>query len=156
MLCDSNGAHQHDDDTAREDAVNFLFDELPLSEGSGRGDLESLVKGVTNNAGTLGVIGGIGLLISASAMFGAIRNSVAVAMEADCSRGAVRGKGLDLLLILGLGLLFVGSFASTVLNRFDPTNDLHRRNLEWLAVRDGATVVTDTGALAERLSRERP
>lgn len=43
-----------------------------------------------------------------------------------------------------------------VLNRFDPTNDLHRRNLEWLAVRDGATVVTDTGALAERLSRERP
>jgi hypothetical protein len=43
-----------------------------------------------------------------------------------------------------------------ILNRYDPANDLHRRNLEWLAVRDGATVVTDTAALAAAVSRGRP
>ena len=43
-----------------------------------------------------------------------------------------------------------------ILNRYDPANDLHRRNLEWLAVRDGATVVTDTGALGETVSPGRP
>ena len=30
-----------------------------------------------------------------------------------------------------------------VLNRFDPADDLHVRNHEWLAQRDGFTVVTD-------------
>jgi hypothetical protein len=32
-----------------------------------------------------------------------------------------------------------------VLNRYDPTIDLHRRNLEWLARRDGFTVVITPG-----------
>src|SRR5690606_18479130 len=33
------------------------------------------------------------------------------------------------------------------LNRFDPADDLHARNLEWLAVRDGFEVVTEPEAL---------
>lgn len=108
-----------DDPSAHEDAVQYLFDELPLSDTKGRSDIEDLVNGVTKNAGTLGLIGGIALLISASALIGAIRNSVAVIFEADHTRGAIRGKGLDLLLILGLGVLFALSFAATILSQFD-------------------------------------
>ena len=109
-----------DDQTAREDVIEFLFDELPLSETNGRGDIEKIVSGVTNNAGTLGIIGSIALLISASALVGAVRNSVAVIFEADCSRGVLRGKGLDLLLILGLAVLFALSFAATILGKVEP------------------------------------
>ncbi len=35
-----------------------------------------------------------------------------------------------------------GQRVTALLNRFDVGNDLHRRNREWLAVRDGATVIT--------------
>lgn len=41
------------------------------------------------------------------------------------------------------------------LNRFDPTDDLHRRNRDWLATREGLEVVTDPEALATRLVRLR-
>jgi dethiobiotin synthetase len=37
-----------------------------------------------------------------------------------------------------------------VLNRFDPHDDLHRRNLAWLTEVDGLDVVTDAGVLARR------
>ena len=129
-----------DDPGARQDVVDFLFDELPLNETDGRSDIESLVNGVTRNAGTLGLIGGLALLISASALIGTIRNSVAVIFEGEYSRGAVRGKGLDLLLILGMGLLFAVSFASTFFSKVEPD------------VGDGLlavieTVLTATGAL---------
>ena len=109
-----------DDQAAREDVIEFLFDELPLDQTSGRGDVEGIVSGVTNNAGTLGIIGVVVLLISASALVGAVRNSVAVIFEGDVSRGALRGKGLDLLLILGLALLFALSFAATILGKVEP------------------------------------
>ena len=36
-----------------------------------------------------------------------------------------------------------------VLNRFDPSIDVHRRNLAWLRTREGLEVVTDPEALAE-------
>ncbi len=39
-----------------------------------------------------------------------------------------------------------------VLNRFDPADELHRRNRDWLVDRDGATVVTTPGQ-EEVLSR---
>ncbi|CAN5888208.1 dethiobiotin synthase [soil metagenome] len=39
-----------------------------------------------------------------------------------------------------------------VLNRYDPTDDLHVRNLAWLRTRQGLEVVTDPEALAARLA----
>lgn len=37
------------------------------------------------------------------------------------------------------------------LNRYDPDDELHRRNLEWLTERDGFDVFVEIGALADRL-----
>ena len=39
-----------------------------------------------------------------------------------------------------------------VLNRFDPSSDLHERNLAWLRERDGMRVVTVPGGEAELLA----
>ena len=108
------------DAAARQDVVNFLFEELPLSAEDGRSEIERVVDDVVSNAGTLGVVGAIALLISATALAGAMRNSVAVIFEAPVTRGALRGKGVDLLLVLGLGIFFLVSFAATLLGQFDP------------------------------------
>lgn len=37
----------------------------------------------------------------------------------------------------------------TILNRFDESDDLHRRNRDWLIKEDGLTVVTDVGDLGD-------
>jgi dethiobiotin synthetase len=37
------------------------------------------------------------------------------------------------------------------LNRYDATDELHRRNRDWLAQRDGFEIVVSTGVLAERI-----
>jgi dethiobiotin synthetase len=37
-----------------------------------------------------------------------------------------------------------------LLNRFDPSDDLHRRNLAWLVERDGVDAVTDVRVLVDR------
>lgn len=42
---------------------------------------------------------------------------------------------------------------TTLLNRFDEDDELHRRNRDWLADRDGFDVVTSVEALADRLVR---
>lgn len=108
-----------DDPTAREDAIDYLFRELPLSEDQGRLEIERLVDGVSANSGTLGLIGVVGLLITASALMGAIRNSLAVIFEGTITRGALRGKGVDLVLLIGLGVLFALSFAATLIGSLE-------------------------------------
>ena len=104
-----------DDPAARADAIDFLFRELPLSEDQGRLEIERLVDGVSANSGTLGILGVVALMISSTALAGAIRNSLAVVFEGPVTRGALRGKGVDLLLMLGLGALFAVSFVATLL-----------------------------------------
>jgi dethiobiotin synthetase len=42
---------------------------------------------------------------------------------------------------------------AVVLNRFDPTTELHRRNLDWLRGRDGLTVLAGDPAGLEGLAR---
>lgn len=110
-----------DDPAARQQVVDFLFKELPLSDDSqGRSDIASLVKGVATNSGTLGLVGGVALLISASALISAARNSLNVIFGGDVRRGLLRGKALDVALVLGFGLLLALSFAATLLTQLDP------------------------------------
>jgi membrane protein len=114
------------DDEARTEVVDFLFENLPLSEGEGRRDLERVVDGVTNNTGTLGVVGLLGLLYSASALQGAIRNSLTIIAGTERQRPPLRAKALDLLLVLGWGVLIALSFAATLVRGFavDLSKDL--------------------------------
>jgi membrane protein len=106
------------DDQARSDVVDFLFDNLPLSEDQGRGDLEKVVDGVTRNTGALGVVGLLGLLYSASALMGAVRTALSTVWDSERQRPALRAKALDLLLVLGLGVLIALSFSATIVRGF--------------------------------------
>lgn len=112
-----------DEPRARNDAVEYLLDELPLTADQGRADLEKTIDGVASNAGTLGLIGVVGLLITASALMSATRNSINTIFGDGLRRGALRGKGLDILLVVGLGVLFSLSFAATVVAQLDVSLD---------------------------------
>ena len=108
-----------DDPTARQDAIDYLLEELPLSQEQGSSDIESVIDGVTSNSGAIGLIGLVTLLISASALMGAARNSISVIFGAEVRRGALRGKGIDLLLVVALGLIFSLSFAASIIKSLD-------------------------------------
>jgi membrane protein len=113
-------------DDARREVVDFLFDNLPVSEDEGRRDLEKVVDDVTGNPATLGIIGLAALLYSASALMGAVRNSLAIVWGSERERPPLRGKALDILLVLGLGLLIALSLAATIVRGFavDLSKDL--------------------------------
>ncbi len=110
-----------DDPSARQEVIDFLFRELPLADDEkGRSDVESLVRSVTNNYGTLGFVGLIGLLFSASALFSSARLAIDAIFGGRVSRGYLRGKGLDLGFVVCLALLFLLSFAATLLSTIEP------------------------------------
>jgi len=105
-----------DDPAARADLVDFLLEELPVSTGEGAQEIETLVDGITENAGALGLIGVLGLMLSASALISSARTSLSFIFGDQITRGAIRGKLVDLLLIIGVGLLFGLSFAVTIVS----------------------------------------
>ena len=67
-----------------------------------------------------------------------------VVLVADAGLGTINAVRLAAGALVGLRL-------HVVLNRFDDGDDLHRRNLAWLADTDGLDVVTGPDALADRL-----
>ena len=95
---------------AKDEVVEFLVERLPLQE-SGARDLREVLDDVAGGAGAVGVAGLIGLAYSASALMGAVRNSLNALWEFEEPRPPLRGKALDIILILGLGLMFALSLA---------------------------------------------
>ncbi|CAN5796453.1 hypothetical protein BH10ACT1_BH10ACT1_35160 [soil metagenome] len=67
-----------------------------------------------------------------------------VVLVADAGLGTVNA-------VLLAAAPFAGRELVVVLNRFDPADDLHRRNREWLTTRQGLGIVVDPEALARFL-----
>lgn len=67
-----------------------------------------------------------------------------VVLVADAGLGTINA-------VLVSAAAFAGFEVVVVLNRFDPADDLHVRNLAWLRTREGLDVVTDAEALADVL-----
>lgn len=101
------------EEEARRDVIDFLTRQLPAAD-TGRQDIEQLLRDVTRNSGAFGVVGAVGLLISASGLMGAVRNALNTAWDLEERRPPLRGKGIDLLLVLGVGLVISASFAISI------------------------------------------
>jgi dethiobiotin synthetase len=80
--------------------------------------------------------------------------------DADCSEFTRRVSPDEVLLVADAGLGTISAvrlalqaipFATVtvLLNRFDVTNELHRLNREWLAVRDKVRVIVDVSELLQ-------
>lgn len=101
------------EEQARTDVIDFLMEQMPLAD-AGRQDVEQLLRDVTANRGAFGAIGLVGLLISASGLMGAVRNALNTAWDLEERRPPLRGKGIDLLLVLGVGLVISASFGISI------------------------------------------
>ena len=66
-----------------------------------------------------------------------------VVLVADAGLGTINAVVLSTAPFVEIGLVPV-----VVLNRYDPEDDLHRRNREWLTARQPGPVLTDSSALA--------
>lgn len=67
-----------------------------------------------------------------------------VVLVADAGLGTVDAVRCGMVALVPLPVV-------VVLNRFEPTDDLHRRNRAWLQARDGFDVVVDVAELAGRV-----
>ncbi|MEX1140836.1 MAG: YihY/virulence factor BrkB family protein [Thermoleophilaceae bacterium] len=101
------------EEEARRDVIDFLTRQLPVTD-TGRQDIEQVMRDVTANRGAFGLVGAVGLLISASGLMAAIRNALNTAWDLEDRRPPLRGKAVDLLLVLGIGLVIGASFAISI------------------------------------------
>lgn len=105
------------DAEARTRVVDFVLDNLPLSEARARHDLEVLLLNVTRNVAGFGVLGMATLLFAASGVMGAIRHALNAAFDVEDPRPPAQAKAVDLLLVLAFGLAMILSLALTIAER---------------------------------------
>jgi membrane protein len=91
------------------EAVDSLF---PL-EVEGRENLVGVVESIVEARGLLGIVGLIGVLLSASAMFGALRTALNNAWDVKATHSWPVQKLMDIGAVVAIGLLFLASVAAT-------------------------------------------
>ena len=101
------------DDSLREQVVDELLDLLPLQAGAGREDLESLIEPIASGRSALGVVSVVGLIWAATGMMSALRFSLSTVWHREFRRPFLRGKLVDLGLVVGVGGLLTVSIGAT-------------------------------------------
>lgn len=101
------------DPNTRDDVVDAVLGVVPLS-ASGQDKLHTLLTSVSGGSGALGLLGVVGVLWSATGVMAAIRTSLNVAWDTDQRRPFVRGKLVDLLLVLGAVLAIGAALGLTI------------------------------------------
>jgi membrane protein len=86
---------------------------VPLSV-DGKQQLRGLLTSVSGGAGALGLLGFLGVLWSASGVMAAVRTALNVAWDTSAKRPFVRGKAVDLVLVVGVFLVTGASLGLTV------------------------------------------
>ncbi|MBI4300245.1 MAG: YihY/virulence factor BrkB family protein [Chloroflexi bacterium] len=94
--------------------VNAVEDQIPVSRDLIRGTIE----GVARARGTTGIVSIIGLLLSASAVFANVRESINQVWGITAQRHFVKQKLLDFGVIFTLGILLILSLLATAGIRF--------------------------------------
>lgn len=109
-----------DDVGVRSEIVDGIIDVLPLTDDEGRNQVEDLLDGVAQGAGTLGIVGALALIWSASGAIGALRHSIGAAWPDGEPLPYFQGKALDVgltllvapALVAALGLNLVDGVAN--------------------------------------------
>jgi membrane protein len=94
-------------DGLREDVIREIVDYLPLSE-SGGADVTRAIEGFASPATAVGIVSLLVFGWAATGMMASLRAGLEVAMRIDRGRPAVRGKLVDVILIVGAAALVLG------------------------------------------------
>ena len=95
-------------DGLRNDVINEIVDALPLSE-SGGADVTRQIEKLASPATAFGLLSLIVFAWAATGMMASLRAGLEVAMRVERGRPAVRGKLVDVILIVGAGALVLGA-----------------------------------------------
>jgi membrane protein len=128
------------DDNVRNQVVDAIVDLLPVS-ADGRQQVEDAVTAVASPTSLLGVVGLVIFAWTASGMMASVRTGLENAMHVE-RRPAARSKLVDLLLVMGAGVLVLGLVAATAL--LDVIRTGLEALLKWLQL-DGNVVTTTAG-----------
>jgi membrane protein len=101
-------------DDIRHDVVNSIVGFLPVS-AAGRKDVEKALTGIATPASAAGLLSLILFAWAASGMMTSIRQGLETAMHVVHARPSVRGKLVDLLLVVGAGVLVLVTALITAL-----------------------------------------
>ncbi|HEY8767156.1 MAG TPA: YihY/virulence factor BrkB family protein [Dehalococcoidia bacterium] len=115
----------------QHDIVNEVLKDIPLNQGDGRNTVEDAVKAISGpNATAIGLVGLLGMLWAGSSMFTAIRRALNIVYrDITYQRPWFQQKVMDLTLVLGLGLFFIASIASSAALRVIQTRS---DDLAWI------------------------
>ena len=102
-----------DDADARGRVITFVLDNVPLQRDAGATELSNLLRSVTADGRGFGLAAIVGLLLSASAVMGAVRQALNAAWDVEDARPPLQGKLIDLLLVLAAGLTIMVSLGLT-------------------------------------------
>jgi membrane protein len=100
-------------ETTQERIVEWVLAEAPLPVDL-RTDVETAVADLGTQAIAAGIVALAVLVWSASGMMGSIRVAFRGVWDSEARRPYLRGKGRDVVLVLGAGLLVVSAFALSV------------------------------------------
>src|SRR5262245_49692317 len=104
-------------EAVRESVVDTIVDALPVSV-AGRKDVEDAITEIATPASAAGLVSLVVFAWAATGMMAAVRTGLETAMEVTVRRPTARGKLVDLILIVGAGLLVVVTAGLTALGEF--------------------------------------
>lgn len=120
-----------DDAAIRERIIQTVFDNVPLASSGDRPKLERSVQDALEQAGNLGVVTTILLLVAASGVMGALRHSINEAWDIETRPPLLKRKALDFALILGGTSILALSISLTATHRLVAVLD-DEENGGWL------------------------
>jgi membrane protein len=91
--------------------VDLALQSLPLQSNA---FVIEAIRGIASQSVALSAVGLVGIVWSASGLFGAIRDAFNVAWEVRTPRSFLMGKLVDVIAMVGLGLLLAASVGGTV------------------------------------------
>jgi membrane protein len=100
-------------DERREEIVDYVLDQLPLTQTEGRADVEDILSTVQSVSGTIAIIGVITAVWTASSVFSAIRRALNNVWRVDEARPFAQGKFVDFLQIGLLSVILLLSLIAT-------------------------------------------
>jgi membrane protein len=104
------------DKTVHDTVVDTIVRALPATATS-RAEVADAITGIASPSGAVGLVTLVLFAWAATGMMAAIRGGLEVAIHAKRARPMVRGKLVDLLLVVGAAILVLATVAATLLDR---------------------------------------
>lgn len=101
-------------DSLRHDVVNAIVDALPVT-AAGKKDVENALNAIATPASAAGLVSLLVFVWAATGMMTSVRQGLESAMHVTQPRPLVRGKLIDLTLVVGAGVLVLATVLITAL-----------------------------------------